>query len=482
MLNSSDKLIPITEGTDEAMDATAQSIVGFHHHLRHAVQTEFARAINSDASIVIVTRGKRFDQDKLDPKGRKHFVIDVAHLYDPARDPAMASHVGWVPGISRSLIKLSGFVKALKSIKDAVDACDSPRGILVEVRCKSGRHRSVCAGFCSYHQMLRYGHSALLLHYQSPEWAGMKCGATCSACRDHDKCLQEIGSILPQGQSIAQTHGVQSIAQTPSIERSKSRRRSRSTRRSRSPLRRRPRNFPPPPRRRRRSSRSESFSRKRDISSPVRTAVRNSWPPVKAPPVRPPPRAESPRDTSSPVRTDVRNTWPPVKAPPVRPPPRAESPRTGANTSSSSNVPLLSPPLHRHQRGQTSHRVELEALLRDDLAQGAPFHATTARPDLLNKETLEAAISLCSREGPRTKKIWITDPLLHQRDGVRMFCLLRGRANMLYTPTSCKSWKRTTWMRTPPDNWRLLEDRASAAKDPPCSHGSLDLVTFLQPP
>ena len=57
----------------------------------------------------------------------------------------------------------------------------------------------------------------------------------------------------------------------------------------------------------------------------------------------------------------------------------------------------------------------------DDLAQGAPFHATTARPDLLNKETLEAAISLCSREGPRTKKIWITDPLLHQRDGVRMF-------------------------------------------------------------
>ena len=443
MLNSSDKLIPITEGTDEAMDATAQSIVGFHHHLRHAVQTEFARAINSDTSIVIVTRGKRFDQDTLDPKGRKHFVIDVAHLYDPARDPAMAIHVGWVPGISRSLIKLSGFVNALKSIKDAVDACDCPCGILVEVRCKSGRHRSVCAGFCSYHQMLRYGHSALLLHYQSPEWARMKCGATCSACRDHDKCLQEIGSILPQGQSIAQTHGVQSIAQTTYIERSKSRRRSRSTstRRSRSPLRRRPRNLPPPPRRRRRSSRSESFSRKRDTSSPVRTAV--------------------------------RNTWPPVKAPPVRPPTRAASPRT---------VTLPSPPLHRHQRGQPSNQLELEALLRDDLAQGVPFHGTTARPDLLNKETLEAAINLCSRDGPRAKKIWITDPLLHQRDGVRMFCLLRGRANMLYTPTSCKSWKRTTWMRTPPDNWRLLEDRASAATDPPCSHGSLDLVTFLQPP
>ena len=434
------------------MDATAQTIVGFHHHLRYTVQREIERAINSDTSIVIVTRGKRFDQDSLDPQGRKHFVIDVAHLYDPARDPAMAMHVGWVPGISQSLIKLSGFLNALKGIKDAVDACDCPRGILVEVRCKSGRHRSVCVGFCSYHQMLRYGHSALLIHYQSPEWARMKCGATCSACRNYDKCLQEIGSILPQGQSIAQTHGVQSIAQTPYIERSKSRRRSssKSTRRSRSPLPRRPRNLPPPPRRRRRSSRSESFSRKRDTSSPVRTAV--------------------------------RNTWPPVKAPPVRPPPRAESPGTGANKSSSSKVTLLSPPLHRHQRGQPADHVELDALLRDDLAQGVPFHGTTARPDLLDKETLSAVIKLCSRDGPRARTFWITDPLLDQRDGVRMFCLLRGRANMIKTPNICKSWKRTTWMRKHPENWRLLEERASAETDPQCSLRSMDLVSFLQPP
>ena len=364
----------------------------------------------------------------------------------------MAMHVGWVPGISQSLIKLSGFLNALKSIKDAVDACDCPRGILVEVRCKSGRHRSVCVGFCSYHQMLRYGHSALLIHYQSPEWARMKCGATCSACRNYDKCLQEIGSILPQGQSIAQTHGVQSIAQTPYIERSKSRRRSssKSTRRSRSPLPRRPRNLPPPPRRRRRSSRSESFSRKRDTSSPVRTAV--------------------------------RNTWPPVKAPPVRPPPRAESPGTGANKSSSSKVTLLSPPLHRHQRGQPADHVELDALLRDDLAQGVPFHGTTARPDLLDKETLSAVIKLCSRDGPRARTFWITDPLLDQRDGVRMFCLLRGRANMIKTPNICKSWKRTTWMRKHPENWRLLEERASAETDPQCSLRSMDLASFLQPP
>ena len=98
--------------------------------------------------------------------------------------------------ISQSLIKVPDFVNVLNSIKAAVDECDNNRGILVEIRCKSGRHRSVCAGFCSYHQMRRRGHSATLVHYESAEWTSMKCGGTCSACRDHQKCLEKIGSIL----------------------------------------------------------------------------------------------------------------------------------------------------------------------------------------------------------------------------------------------------------------------------------------------
>lgn len=49
------------------------------------------------------------------------------------------------------------------------------------------------------HQMRRRGHSATLVPYESPEWTSMKCGRTCSACRDHQnqKCLEKIGSILP---------------------------------------------------------------------------------------------------------------------------------------------------------------------------------------------------------------------------------------------------------------------------------------------
>ena len=292
----------------------------------------------------------------------------------------MAMHVGWVPGISQSLIKLSGFLNALKSIKDAVDACDCPRGILVEVRCKSGRHRSVCVGFCSYHQMLRYGHSALLIHYQSPEWARMKCGATCSACRNYDKCLQEIGSILPQGQSIAQTHGVQSIAQTPYIERY--------------------------------LSRGDVLARNQQdapaVLCPVAHGIchRLHGDDAAAP------------DLNLSQGNEIQAAlWGQLSETPGRPwrhlqcdlPQGAESPGTGANKSSSSKVTLLSPPLHRHQRGQPADHVELDALLRDDLAQGVPFHGTTARPDLLDKETLSAVIKLCSRDGPRARTFWITD-------------------------------------------------------------------------
>ena len=111
----------------------------------------------------------------------------------------MTIHVGWVRGISEPLIKVPEFVNVLNIIRGAVDECDNNGGILVEVRCRSGRHRSVCNSFCSYHQMRRRGHSATLVHYESPGWTSMKCGRTCSACRDHQnqRCLEKIGSILP---------------------------------------------------------------------------------------------------------------------------------------------------------------------------------------------------------------------------------------------------------------------------------------------
>ena len=100
--------------------------------------------------------------------------MDVGHLHDPDRDPAMQIHNGWVPGITEWMIRFSDFNNVLNEIRGAIDDCDNPRGIPIEFRCKSGRHRSVAAGFCAYHQALRRGHSVSSVHYNSPDWVTMK--------------------------------------------------------------------------------------------------------------------------------------------------------------------------------------------------------------------------------------------------------------------------------------------------------------------
>ena len=211
MMNLTKGLIPITPGSSVdipkahrplramvAVDSGALSTVGFHSNERHEVQRELDRAISSETKVVIVTRGKRFGQEPLDPKGRRHIIKDVEHLHDPGRDPSMQIHVGWVPGITERMIRFADFNSVLNETQDEIDSCDNPEGILVEIRCKPGRHRSVAAGFCGYHQALRRGKTATLVHYNSPDWVTMKCGGTCTACRDHQWALSRISPILPK--------------------------------------------------------------------------------------------------------------------------------------------------------------------------------------------------------------------------------------------------------------------------------------------
>ena len=66
--------------------------------------------------------------------------------------------------------------------------------------------------------------------------------------------------------------------------------------------------------------------------------------------------------------------------------------------------PDTPPPLHRRHRGQPGDRVELEDLIRDNLAQGSTFHGATARPDLLDSEALNAVVDLCLRDGNRDRQ------------------------------------------------------------------------------
>ena len=49
---------------------------------------------------------------------------------------------------------------------------------------------------CSYQQMRRKGRSATLVHYEPLEWTTMKRGVTCSACRDHSRCLARIEPVV----------------------------------------------------------------------------------------------------------------------------------------------------------------------------------------------------------------------------------------------------------------------------------------------
>lgn len=78
------------------------------------------RAIDSDVSVVLVTRGKRFGARLLDPGGRKHVVLDLEHLQDPARDATQTIHLGCTTGISRTLVKVPEFINVLNSIRAAL--------------------------------------------------------------------------------------------------------------------------------------------------------------------------------------------------------------------------------------------------------------------------------------------------------------------------------------------------------------------------
>ena len=81
MMNLTERLIPITPGSSVdipnahrplramvAVDSGALSAVGFHSNERHEVQRELQSAINSNASVVIVTGGKGLDRNHWTPR------------------------------------------------------------------------------------------------------------------------------------------------------------------------------------------------------------------------------------------------------------------------------------------------------------------------------------------------------------------------------------------------------------------------------
>eukprot|EP00435_Cladocopium_sp_Y103_P038080 s1209_g10.t1 len=474
-------------------DVSGHSIVGFHNKEQYSVDKALKRACESSAAVVLVTRGKRFGTIPSDPCGRRRIVVDVERLDDPERDRQMCIHVGWAPGISRTLTRLLGFNKVMAEIASAATECDNPRGILVEIRRKSGRHRSVCAGFCALRHFRRHGHMVELVHLQSPDWTTMKCGGTCSACRDYAKCLSAIEGILPPRHD--------GPIRAPGRPQAKVR--------------------PKPCRR--------CLLMFEMLPAEMILEMMMSWSTLEGRPVVlqetlwviikeeiyitwksqiivkeeiffawPSPRDDFSAPFREPSETSETTSKSTAKATPSIPRRRPRSERTsifeiGSNGQPDPKEPPTSPPLHRQHGAVATDRVELEGLLRQNLAQDEKFSGPTARPDLVDGEILNAVIDLSIREGNRDRLYWICDPDLgasqQQSSGVRVSCLIRSHirgGQLAKVPSLCRGWLRTVWCRSrgSADPWTLLDNRVPNGQNVQLDTAWVDVVVFHhhQPP
>ena len=112
-----------------AIDDFAKTVVGYHSQDRQEVDIVLAKALDSDAKVVSVTRGKRFGQQPIDPRGRKHVAFDVENLHGPGRDPSMTIHLGWTPGITERMMQIPEFMNVLDGIKGAIQDCDNSKDL-----------------------------------------------------------------------------------------------------------------------------------------------------------------------------------------------------------------------------------------------------------------------------------------------------------------------------------------------------------------
>ena len=74
-------------------------------------------------------------------------------------------------------------------------------------------------------------------------------------------------------------------------------------------------------------------------------------------------------------------------------------------------VGVVQPHRHRRQRSTPTDRVELEDIIRENLAQGDKFHGAIARLGLVDNEALNGVIDLSVRDGNRDRIFWICDPI-----------------------------------------------------------------------
>ena len=304
--------------------------------------------------------------------------------------------------------------------------------MLVDLECKSGRHRSVGQGFAAFRCLKVLGYDVVLIHASSWKWGEMRCGGVCHGCQDMAASLGQIRHLIPNMSRLARSRGsvtssrdvrdapaddasgehsshptadhptaghpttdqldeirrlVQGLAtdvghlRTEQVE--IKRMAAETGRRSRSPLRRRRLPTPPSPPRRRRSP---SYSRK---MPPWRMAGRGRSPQGKELGKRGQSRDQLHRDHLL------------MPRPPDHPPPHiSDVPGTddGSRSSGAMDGPRAST-LPQRSREPPNDRDELERLIRNNLALDGPFDNKNVSVTTLDGELLSEVVSFCVREG-----------------------------------------------------------------------------------
>ena len=115
----------------------AQTAEGIHRALGNIIGNLKSR------EFLLVTGGDRFEDRLSEHVGSDIPVkyINAKSLWDPEQDPSLRGHVGRHPAILNGLRRdQRGLDRIFREVDDFVEHHD--KGVL-DVRCKSGRHRSV---------------------------------------------------------------------------------------------------------------------------------------------------------------------------------------------------------------------------------------------------------------------------------------------------------------------------------------------------
>ena len=484
--------------SDSAMADHDQT--GFHSRDYDVLQSKLNEEQLSNRQVIIVTRGRRFQRHAM-RSNRATLSINCEDIYDPDQDVSLRAHVGWHHRILETLSKVDKFNEHLNSILEFVTQHQEER-ILVDLECKSGRHRSVGQGFAAFRCLKALGYNVVLIHSSSWMWGEMRCGGVCSDCRNVGASVGQIKHLIPKTQpttirprgSVAASRAgvgdapvdsasmdhpttnqieeirrlVQGLASdvgglASDVGHLRSEQRKIAERRSRSPLRRRRLPTPPSPPRRRRSP---SFSRKLPPWRHPQTSRGRSLGRDRSPSSRPAP--------SRPISSR------PAPRSPDHPPPHI-SDVPGTDEGSRSTLP-------RRSREPPNDRDELERLVRNNLALHGPFDNKNISVTSLDGELLSEVVSFCVREGNRDRLFWICRPGVEDphNSGVRMNVLIRDhiRPNrIIKVANSIKHWKRSTRCR--PRNgggWELIEDNVDGNTMVRLENSWIDVVVFHHPP